>query len=118
MNILARGRGGKFLKKDAPQNNNYEENEDETQKPKQESKLSKKPLPEIATVDVPQKNHTASYWEKYDHLLKIEIGQGFELTDAERSQWSYTIREVSKDNPERKYRFVRSRTGLFLTRKS
>lgn len=99
---LPRAAGGKFAKRE-PQND---------ERPAQLA------LPEIVTVSPEMKNRTQAFWKKYDHLLSMEVEQGFAVDEGQQSQWAYTMREVVKDNEGRKYRFIRGREGLFLTRKS
>lgn len=73
-------------------------------------------LPEIIRVDLPDKNRTKAFWDKYDHLMKMETGDAFAVAEKQQSTWGYTIREVVKENEGRKYKFVRARAGLYLKR--
>lgn len=73
-------------------------------------------LPEIMKVDLPDKNHTKAFWHKFDHLMKMEKDDAFSVGEKQQATWGYTIREVVKENTERKYKFVRARTGLYLKR--
>lgn len=75
-------------------------------------------LPEIVRVDLPAKNRTKDFYAKYDHLMKMEVMDALPVEEGKQSTWGYTIREVIKDNAERKYKFVRTREGLFLQRKA
>lgn len=75
-------------------------------------------LPAIVDITLPEKNRTKEFWAKFDHLMNMGITQSFTVEEGKQSAWSYTVREVVKENSDRKYKFVRTREGLYLQRKA